>query len=97
RAPALRRDANVNTRVSREPLVAAPAAAPGSGTTAGACGAAASGAAAARRLDVLRNLLATLHRLGAPLFLGARTGEQVGHRVVPLVAPVLVVAVVLFA
>src|SRR5688572_24584213 len=58
---------------------------------------AATRAAAAVRLDVLWNLLAASHRLGAPLLLHARAGEEVGHCVVPLVAAVLVVAVALFA
>src|SRR5436190_20831069 len=54
-------------------------------------------AAAARRLLVLGNLLATRRRFGAALLFGARSREQVVHRVVALVAPVLEVAVALFA
>src|SRR3954462_7736520 len=58
------------------------------------CGRAApSGPAAARRFDVLRDLLTSRQRLGATLVLGAGAGKEIAHRVVPLVTRVLVEAV----
>src|SRR5262245_15966015 len=57
-----------------------------SATTSGrACtSVAASSTTTALRLDVLGDLLATRHRFRAPLLFRARTGDQVGHRVIQI-------------